>query len=62
MKMLRGRGGGGWNRLSQGKGVESGYITKGLITRAGMARFAEISVPFKILLAKRNYAIIWQPS
>ena len=33
------------NRWGQGDGVQSGYRTKGLITWAGLARFAEIPAP-----------------
>ena len=48
MKMLRGRGGGGGgSEISnvKGRGVESGYRTKGLITMAGLPRFGEIPAP-----------------
>ena len=47
MKMLRGRGGGGSGEIGKvkGRGVESGYRTKGLITMAGLPRFAEIPAP-----------------
>ena len=38
------------NRWGQGKGEKSGYKTKGQITWAGLAHFAEISAP----LDKRN--------
>ena len=33
------------NRPGQGEGVKIGYRTKGLITWAGLARFAEILAP-----------------
>ena len=41
MKTLRGRGGGGEGEIGKvkGRGVESGYRTKGLITMAGLPRF-----------------------
>ena len=55
MKSLRGEGGGVEiscvysgalkNRWGQGEGVKSGYRTKGLITWAGLACFAEIPAP-----------------
>ena len=56
MKMLSGGGGGGGgaggscsralkNRWGWGEGVKSGYRTKGQITWAGLARFAEVPAP-----------------
>ena len=51
MKMLGVGGGGGGcsgalkNRWGRGEGVKSGYRTKGQITWAGLARFAEILTP-----------------
>ena len=33
------------NQWAQGEGVKSGYRTRGLITWAGLARFAEIPAP-----------------
>ena len=47
MKMLRGRGRGRGSEIGnvKGRGLESGYRTKGLITMAGLPRFAEIPAP-----------------
>ena len=45
----------------KGKGVNSGYKTKGLITWAGLARLPEISAPY-INATKISFAITWQPS
>ena len=33
------------SRLGQWEGVKSGYITRGLLTLAGLARFAELPAP-----------------
>ena len=61
-----GVGGGGCsgalkNQWGRGEGVNSGYRTKGLITWARLARFAEIPAPW-LSATKINFAILWQPS
>ena len=48
------------NRWGKGEGIKSGY-SKGLITWAGLACFAEIPAPL-LNASKLDFAIIWQPS